>query len=300
MTQDAATSNKEDFNLQEEIEPKDILSILAAHDSSLGGLIATLEEIQNRYGYLPEEALRIVGDRTGRSLVDIYGVATFYHSFSLKARGKHIISACLGTACHVRGAPRIAEEFERQLGIQAGETSEDRKFTLETVNCLGACALGPVVVIDGHYFSKVKRSMVSQLIDDALEGFDKIDIEQDKRIFPLEVSCPRCNRNLMDKTSIIDGHPSVKVAVSLDRRQGWLRMSCLYGSYNFTCEFDIPAEKVVNFFCPHCYKELIGPWKCPMCEASMVLMRVNNAGTVQICSRRGCKSHMLDLVQSKP
>jgi len=297
MTQDVAVSTQADIEREEEIKPKDILAILTAHDSSLGGLIAILEEIQNRYGYLPEKALRIVGERTGRSLVDIYGVATFYHSFSLKPRGKHIISACLGTACHVRGAPRIVEEFERQLGIQAGETTADREFTLETVNCLGACALGPVVVIDGHYFSKVKKTIVSQLVDDALKGFDKIDIEQDKRIFPLEVSCPRCNRNLMDKTSIIDGHPSIKVDVSLDSRQGWLRMSCLYGSYNFTCEFDVPAEKVVNFFCPHCHEELIGPWKCPMCEAPMVLMHVHNAGTVQICSRRGCQSHMLDLVR---
>jgi predicted RNA-binding Zn-ribbon protein involved in translation (DUF1610 family) len=102
----------------------------------------------------------------------------------------------------------------------------------------------------------------------------------------------------MDKTSTIDGHPSIKVNVSWDNQQGWLRMSCLYGSYHFICEFDIPEETVVNFFCPHCHKKLIGRWKCPICEAPMVLMDVQNAGTVQICSRRGCKSHMLDLVPS--
>ncbi len=175
MTQEAITSNKEDFNLQEEIEPKDILTILAAHDSSMGGLIAILEEIQIRYGYLPEKSLRIVGEKMGRSLVDIYGVATFYSSFSLKPRGKHLISVCLGTACHVRGAPRIAEEFERQLGIQAGETSADREFTLETVNCLGACALGPIVVVDGQYFSNVKTSKVKHILEQAVHGEAEFD-----------------------------------------------------------------------------------------------------------------------------
>jgi len=298
MIQNVAASTKEDIEREEDINPKDILAILATPDRRLGGLIAILEKIQNRYGYLPEKALRIVGDRTGCSLVDIYGVATFYRSFHLEPRGKHLISACLGTACHVRGAPRIVEEFERQLGIRAGQTSADREFTLETVNCLGACALGPVVVIDSHYFSKVKKSIVRHLIEDALKGLDKIEIEQDQRIFPLAVSCPRCNCDLMDKTSIIDGHPSVKVDVSLDSRQGWLRMSCLYGSYHLICEFDIPEETVVNFFCPHCHEELIGRWKCPICDAPMVLMDVQNAGTVQICSRRGCKSHILDLVPS--
>ena len=167
MAQECITSKEEKFNIEEEIEPNDIISILAAHDSNLGGLIATLEEIQVRYGYLPEKALRIVGDKTGRSLVDIYGVATFYHSFSLKPRGKHIVSVCLGTACHVRGAPKIAEELERQLGIRAGETSSDREFTLETVNCLGACALGPIVAVDGQYFSNVKTSKVKHILEQA-------------------------------------------------------------------------------------------------------------------------------------
>ena len=167
MIQNAAASTKEDIKREEEIKPKDILAILATHDKNLGGLIAILEKVQNRYGYLPEKALRIVGDRTGRSLVDIYGVATFYHSFSLKPRGKHIISACQGTACHVRGAPRIVEEFERQLEIQAGETTADREFTLETVNCLGACALGPIVVVDGQYFSNVKTVKVKHILEQA-------------------------------------------------------------------------------------------------------------------------------------
>ena len=167
MIQNVAASTKEDIEREEEIKPEEILAILATHDRNLGGLIAILEKVQNRYGYLPEKALRIVGDRTGCSLVDIYGVATFYHSFHLEPRGKHLISACLGTACHVRGAPRIVKEFERQLGIRAGETSADREFTLETVNCLGACALGPIVVVDGQYFSNVKTVKVKHILEQA-------------------------------------------------------------------------------------------------------------------------------------
>lgn len=129
-----------------------------------GSLIATLEEIQAEHGYLSEEALRAVSAQTGRSLVDVYGVATFYHSFSLKPRGKHLICACLGTACHVRGAPSIVEEFERCLGVRAGETTSDGEFTLETVNCLGACALGPIVVVDGRYFSNVDPAGVKDIV----------------------------------------------------------------------------------------------------------------------------------------
>src|SRR5690606_22695369 len=104
---------------------------------------------------LPEQALREVADATGRPLVDVYGVATFYRAFSLKPRGKHVCTVCLGTACHVRGAPAVVSAFEKRLAVKAGETTSDEEFTLETVACLGACALGPIVVADGHYFSNV-------------------------------------------------------------------------------------------------------------------------------------------------
>ncbi len=138
------------------MNPEPILRIIENHTrGSQTGLISILEDIQADYSYLPEEALRIVSEKTGRSLVDIYGVATFYKAFSLKPRGKHLISACLGTACHVRGGRAVASEFQRQLGIKPGETTSDNLITLETVNCLGACALGPIVVVDGHYFPNV-------------------------------------------------------------------------------------------------------------------------------------------------
>jgi len=275
---------------------KNISGIVKRNSRKLGGLISILQEIQGEYGYLSEDALKIVANKTGHSLVDIYGIVTFYHSFRLKPSGKHLIYACLGTACHIRGAPRVVEEFERQLGIKPGQTTADKEFTLETVNCLGACALGPVVVIDGHYFSKVRRSRVSQLLDDALKGFDKLEIGKDKRIFPIDVSCPHCNHRLKDETFAIDDCPSIRVTISFDHKQGWLRLSCLYGSYNFVSEFDVPAGRVVNFLCPHCYVEFRSTMDCSMCGAPMVPMLIHGGGVLQICSRRGCKNHMLDLV----
>ena len=260
------------------------------------GLSSILEEIQKTYGYLPERALRAVAETAGQSLVDVYAVATFYRSLSLQPRGKHLISVCLGTACHVRGAPLIAEEFERQLGIPRGGTTADKEFTLETVNCLGACALGPVVVIDGRYSSKVRKSRVRQLLDDALTGSSDIDISEDPRVFPIEVSCPRCNHSLMDTSGGIDGHPPIRVTVSFDHTHGWLRLSSLYGSYDILAEHDIPEGTVAGFFCPHCHASLTGSGGCPLCRAPMVAMIVLGGGTLQICSRRGCKNHMLDLV----
>jgi NADH-quinone oxidoreductase subunit E len=258
-------------------------------------LISILEGIQAKYGYLPEEALRSVAETTGRSLVDIYAVATFYKAFSLKPRGKHRISVCLGTACHVSGGPLIAKEFERQLNIKAGETTADGEFGLDTVACLGACALGPVVVADGHYFSKVAVSEVEGILERTREGLDRIDIETDQRVFPVEVSCSRCNHSLMEPRHLIDGHPSIRVTISFDDKHGWLAISGLYGSHKVSSEYPIPDDTVVLMFCPHCHAELIGASECAECGAPMVPMIVRGGGVVQICTRRGCPGHMLDL-----
>ena len=171
VTYDTYTADSEKTGTQRVVDPETIRKILDKHSREQGALIAILEDIQAEYGYLPEEALRMVGKRTGRSLVDIYGIATFYHAFSLKPRGRHLICACSGTACHVRGAPKVIEEFERQLGIKAGQTTPDGEFTFQTVNCLGACALGPIVVVDGHYFSNVKTAKVKKILMSApVEG----------------------------------------------------------------------------------------------------------------------------------
>ncbi|UCE66702.1 MAG: NAD(P)H-dependent oxidoreductase subunit E [Candidatus Zixiibacteriota bacterium] len=258
-------------------------------------LIAILENIQAKYGYLPEDALREVATETGRSLVDIYGVATFYRAFSLKPRGRHLVSACLGTACHVRGGPVIAKEIGKQLDIKPGQTASDNEFTFETVNCLGACALGPVVVVDGHYFPNMKTSIVKQILEKSKLGLEAIEIDTDQRVFPVEVSCSRCNHSLMDSGHLIDGHPSIRITISFGNVHGWLALSSLYGSYNVSSEYEIPPDIIVNFFCPHCHAELLGASKCGECGAPMVPMIVRGGGVVQICSRRGCKGHMLDL-----
>jgi (2Fe-2S) ferredoxin len=237
----------------------------------------------------------MVANKTDRSLVDVMGVATFYRAFSLKPRGKHLMSVCLGTACHVRRAPRIADEVTRHLGIKPGDTTPDKEFTFETVNCLGACALGPVVVVDGHYFPHVTPSRVAHIVERTREGLDKIDVATDRRIFPLEVRCPRCNHTLMDPDHPLEGYPSVRLTISFGRKHGWIRLSSLYGSYTMESEDEIPLDTVLNCFCPHCHAELGTASNCALCGAPMVPLVVRGGGIVQICSRRGCKSHMLDV-----
>jgi len=152
------------------MEREEIQAIVRKHRSELGGLLAILEEIQSQCGYLPENALRAVAAELGRPLIDVYSVATFYRAFSLKPRGKQVISVCLGTACHVRGGEEVARAFERALGIRAGETTPDGEFTLETVNCLGACALGPIVTVNGQIFSKVRPAQVPEIIGSLRQG----------------------------------------------------------------------------------------------------------------------------------
>jgi NADH-quinone oxidoreductase subunit E len=127
-------------------------------------LIQVLQDIQDRFHWLPPEALEHVADALGVPLVQVYGVATFYKSFSLKPRGRHICTVCLGTACHVRGGGAVLEQFERKLGIAAGETTPDGAYTLERVNCLGACALAPLAVVDGRTYGQMSEAKVEALL----------------------------------------------------------------------------------------------------------------------------------------
>ena len=120
-------------------------------------LISLLQDLQGRYGYLPREVLEWVSGRTGISLSRMFGVITFYTQFSLEKKGKHIVRCCEGTACHVKGGPLIVDAVRRDLGIDAGETTPDGLFSFETVNCLGACALAPLVVIDEEKAALNKR-----------------------------------------------------------------------------------------------------------------------------------------------
>ena len=129
-----------------------------------GAVIGLLQEIQSEHNYVPKETLPEVARDLGLPLSQVYSVVTFYSSLSLEPRGKHIVTCCLGTACHVRGAERIAKEVSNLLGIGPGETTPDKEFTFETVRCLGACALAPVMVIDdkyyGHMSAKRARSVL--------------------------------------------------------------------------------------------------------------------------------------------
>jgi NADH-quinone oxidoreductase subunit E len=124
-----------------------------------------LQETQEHFRYLPEAAMSEIARFVRVPESTVYGVSTFYALFKLTPAGKHIVRVCRGTACHVRGSLRILEEMEKQLGIKAGETTSDSKYTLETVNCVGACALGPNVIIDGEYFGQMTIEKVKPLIE---------------------------------------------------------------------------------------------------------------------------------------
>lgn len=147
-----------------EVQESKVKSFVTKYSSEKKALISILQDIQEEYNYLPQEALRIVSATLGIPLIDIIGVATFYRAFSLEPRGKHLVTVCMGTACHVRGGPKILEEFERNLDIEAGETTEDRQFSLETVACLGCCAIGPVVVVDGDYHAQTSIRKVGSIL----------------------------------------------------------------------------------------------------------------------------------------
>jgi NADH-quinone oxidoreductase subunit E len=144
---------------------KKVETILNKYKQDKGMLVSILQDVQAEYNYLPKEILKQVSDSLSIPLTRVYSVATFFKAFSLKPRGRHIINVCLGTACHVRGAPKILEAIERELKIKSGETTRDLKYTLERVNCVGACALGPIVIVDGEYHGQMKMDKVKALLE---------------------------------------------------------------------------------------------------------------------------------------
>jgi len=139
--------------------------IISKHKTEPGALMPILQGINTKYNYLPEDALRYVAEELNIPLSQIYTIATFYNSFSLTPRGRHLISVCLGTACHVRGGEKVLTTIQEKLGVGAGETTEDNKFTLEVVHCLGCCALGPVVVVDGEYHGKMSLAGIKKVLE---------------------------------------------------------------------------------------------------------------------------------------
>ena len=127
-------------------------------------LIQVLLDIQRENGWLPKDALKRVSQSLGVPLSQIYHISTFYKAFSLMPKGRHAVSVCLGTACQVRGAPRLLDKVIETVKIKPGETSTDMQFSLDTVNCLGCCALGPVVVVDGEYYSKPSTEELERIV----------------------------------------------------------------------------------------------------------------------------------------
>ncbi len=285
----------------EQLDLSSVSDILEHHRAhAIGGrlnLISVLQAIQNTYGYLPESALQKVAAETGDSINRLYSLASFYKSFSFVPQGDHVVSICMGTACHVRKASGLVDEFTTQLGIEPGETSGDGEFSLETVNCLGACALGPVAVVDGTYHPKLKPMKIKGLIRQLRKGVSGEDLLTDPRIFPITVSCPHCGASLMDEEHPIDDHPSCHFGLRHQDEGGEVWLSSLWGSSNRKVEHgQLDDGETPEFFCPSCQETLVTTIECPQCEAPQVPMRLGEGdGLAIICSRQGCPEHLLDL-----
>jgi NADH-quinone oxidoreductase subunit E len=151
-----------------------VQSIVERHGFHEHQLISVLQEIQRTRNWLPPEDLKTVTSLLGVPAARVYAIATFYKAFSLKPRGKHLVHVCLGTACHVRGGVRVKDAIERELNIPAGETTADKMFTLEAVNCLGACALGPVMVVDGEYHGQMNTRKALATLSACASGASEV------------------------------------------------------------------------------------------------------------------------------
>jgi len=143
---------------------KKVDEIIDKYNAEKGSLIGIFQDVQQAYRYLPREAIVRIVERLGIPMTQAYMVATFYKSFSLVPRGEHEVHVCLGTACHLRGGQRLVENFQRTLDVKVGETTADGKFTLETVNCLGACALAPLVRVDQKNYGKMTGDRISKIV----------------------------------------------------------------------------------------------------------------------------------------
>ena len=152
--------------IQEEFEQKKekIDAILKKYAGQKGALIAVLQEVQDLFNFLPKPALVYIAEYLGVPVADVYGVVTFYSQFHLNPRGRNIICCCQGTACHVRGGKHILAELEKQLGIKAGNTTDDQRFTLETIACLGACGMSPVMQINGETYGRLTSEDIARIL----------------------------------------------------------------------------------------------------------------------------------------
>ena len=157
------------------IELAQVDTIIDKHNADQRALISLLLDIQDQFYYLPQEALERVAEKVKVPTVQVYQVARFYKAFSLKPRGKHLLTVCVGTACHVRGGDRLVDQLSRILKVAPGETTKDQLFTLQTVNCLGCCALGPVMVVDGTYHGKMSSTKIDKVLDKYRSGVEVVD-----------------------------------------------------------------------------------------------------------------------------
>ncbi|MCD6111917.1 MAG: NADH-quinone oxidoreductase subunit NuoE [Bacteroidales bacterium] len=157
---------KEEIEVQDSVNIELLEPIIEKHKNKKGNMIPLLQEVQDLYGYLPEQALRKISEETNLGLSEMYGVATFYSQFRITPVGKHIIKVCHGTACHVQNSDAITEALENFLEIKDGETTKDRLFTLESVACLGCCSLAPVMMIDGETFGKLTGKKAEKILKD--------------------------------------------------------------------------------------------------------------------------------------
>lgn len=140
--------------------------VLASYTREKANLIPILQQVQSVLGYLPEEALKHIAWYVGTPECNVFGVATFYAQFKLTPQGKKLVRVCRGTACHVRGSDKVLSEMESQLGINVGETTTDMEYTLETVACIGACALGPIMTVDNETYGKMTTKRVAEVLGD--------------------------------------------------------------------------------------------------------------------------------------
>lgn len=147
-----------------EISEEQLKVIFSSFKRKKSELIPILQSVQTKFGYLPESMMLEISNFTGVPESQVFGVSSFYAQFRLKPIGKNRVILCRGTACHVRGAPKVLEEASRQLGIGEGETSEDLKYTLETVACMGCCALAPVIVMNDELYGKMSQKRVKEVL----------------------------------------------------------------------------------------------------------------------------------------
>ena len=147
-----------------------IREITEAYPAEKRFALAIMQDIQREFKYISEDALPLIKERVGTSEGQLYAIATFYKALSLKPKGKHIIKLCDGTACHMRGATNLVGGVKRHLGIAPGERTEDAQFSLELVNCVGSCALAPVMIVDETYYSKVTMEGLPGILDAYKQG----------------------------------------------------------------------------------------------------------------------------------